>query len=301
MIDLAELLHRDMPFRYGHVEPVSRLIRRVMANNPSPFTLYGTASFIVGRGEVCVIDPGPNLPDHIEALVGALAGEKVRAILVTHTHRDHSPAARPLAERCGAEILAFGRHGTTDIDVAGGADLEFIPDRCLLDSEIIAGPGWTLQAVHCPGHTSNHLCFAFAEERALFSGDHVMGWASTVILPPDGDMAAYRASLHRLRTERQDDDIYWPTHGPPIKQPMRLIDGLIAHRAQREDQLVTALHEGDQTIEAMVRRSYPGLAADLRAGAGQSVLAHLIELHQCGVIHCDTQRPGLLSRYGLLT
>ena len=212
---------RDLTFYYGVVDQVSPLIRRVIARNPSPFTFYGTGTYIVGRGEVAVIDPGPLLHDHVLALEAALAGERVSHILITHTHSDHSPAAAPLKAATGAPTYGFGPHGSgrpeADVRVEEDGDRDFRPDHEIRDGAVLEGPGWRLEAVHTPGHTSNHLCFALAEERALFTGDHVMGWSTSVISPPDGDMQAYLRALRRLL--ERDDATYWPTHGPPITQP----------------------------------------------------------------------------------
>ena len=227
---------RDLEVTYGRVERISPLIRRVVARNPSPFTYTGTGTYIVGHGEVAVIDPGPLQDDHVAALLAALAGERVSHILVTHTHSDHSPAATPLKDATGAPTYGFGPHGSgrpdPDVRVEEYGDRAFRPDHQLRDGAAIMGEGWRLEALHTPGHTSNHLCFALAQERALFSGDHVMGWSTSVISPPDGDMQAYMRSLKRLL--ERDDAIYRPTHGPPITEPRRHVEALIAHREKRE-------------------------------------------------------------------
>ncbi len=209
--------------RYGERVPVTPLIARVVANNPGPFTFMGTGVYIVGGGDdVAVIDPGPDLPEHIEALKRALDGKRVTHILVTHTHSDHSPAAKPLKEWSGAQTYAFGPHGSGKDDgpkVEAGGDMEFMPDVRLKDGEIVAGNGFTIEAVHTPGHTSNHLCFALKEEQALFTGDHVMGWSTTVVTPPDGDMAQYMDSVRKL--EARSDKTLYPTHGAPVTAPSR--------------------------------------------------------------------------------
>ena len=269
---------------YEASETVSPLVRRVLARNPSPFTYTGTGTYIVGRGTVAVIDPGPNTPEHLAALERALAGESVSHIVVTHTHMDHSPAAPTLKAATGAAIVGCAPLVLSDDGprADAGFDPTYAPDRVLADGESIAGPDWTLTAVATPGHTSNHLCFALAEERALFSGDHVMGWSTTVVAPPDGDMAAYMASL-RLLLDRADT-VYYPTHGAPVAEPQRLVRGMIAHRKQREGQILRLLGQGELAIPAMVATMYAGVDARLHPAAGRSVLAHLIDLRARGVV-----------------
>ncbi len=263
---------------YGRAERVSPLVRRVLARNPSPFTFTGTGTYIVGRGTVAVIDPGPSDAAHLAALAAALAGERVAAILVTHTHLDHSPGARALAAETGAPVVGCAPLALSDTGprADAGFDPDYAPDRVLADGESVSGPGWTLTAVATPGHTSNHLCFALAEEEALFTGDHVMGWSTTVVAPPDGDMAAYMASLERLlgRTDR----IFYPTHGAPVTDPKRWTRHLLAHRRQREAQILALLAEGVCEIPAMVARMYAEVDRRLWPAAGRSVLAHLLDL-----------------------
>lgn len=260
------------------VQTLTPLVRRVLAANPSPFTFTGTQTYVVGHGTVAVIDPGPDLAQHVDAILAATAGERVAAILCTHTHRDHSPAAAPLKAATGAEIVGCAPLSLDDDGPRADAafDTGYAPDRVLGEGERVAGPGWTLEAVATPGHTSNHLCFALAEEGALFSGDHVMGWSTTVVSPPDGDMTAYLASLERL-TDR-DDVIYYPAHGEPIPEPRRWVRGLIGHRRQREGQILRLLAEGVGLIPDMVARMYAGIDPRLHPAAGRSVLAHLIDL-----------------------
>lgn len=273
---------------YARVEQVSPLVRRVLARNPSPFTYTGTGTYIVGHGTVAVIDPGPLVDEHVAALVEAVAGETVSHILITHTHRDHSPAAVPFRAATGA-LLA----GCAPLVIADDGprsdeafDTSYAPDEVLADGDSVAGPGWTITALHTPGHTSNHLCFALAEERALFTGDHVMGWSTTVVSPPDGDMADYMASLKRL-TER-DDAVYYPTHGDAVTEPQRLARGLLAHRKQREAQILRLLtEEGAQPIPAMVRIMYAMVNPALHGAAGRSVLAHLLDLQARGLAARD--------------
>jgi glyoxylase-like metal-dependent hydrolase (beta-lactamase superfamily II) len=268
----------------GTIEQLSPLVRRVLAPNPSPFTFTGTQVHIVGKGSVAVIDPGPELPDHLDALLAALEGERVAAILCTHTHRDHSPASRALAKATGAPIvgcvaLAIEDDGPRSDDEF---DPDYTPDRVLADGESVQGPGWILEAVHTPGHTSNHLCFALPEEGALFTGDHVMGWSTTIVSPPDGDMAAYMASLDRLLG--RDDRVYYPAHGTAVEAPQQLVRDLIAHRRGREKQILDQLRGGEGRISAMVPAMYKGTDPRLYPAAERSVLAHLIDLEARGLV-----------------
>ncbi len=269
---------------YEASETVSPLVRRVLARNPSPFTYTGTGTYIVGRGTVAVIDPGPNAPEHLAALARTLDGETVSHIVVTHTHMDHSPAAPALQAATGATITGCAPLVLSDDGprADAGFDPSYAPDRVLADGESVAGPGWTLTAIHTPGHTSNHLCFALAEEKAVFTGDHVMGWSTTVVAPPDGDMAAYMASLALLTV--RDDAVYYPTHGAPVIEPQRFVRGLITHRKQREGQILRLLGGGEQAIPAMVATMYSGVDPRLHPAAGRSVLAHLLDLRTRGVV-----------------
>lgn len=272
---------------YGAAEALSPLVRRVLAKNPSPFTFTGTGTYIVGHGTVAIIDPGPADPDHLEAVAQAVAGETVSHLLITHTHMDHSPGAAPLKARLGGVIAGCERLVLRDDGprADAGFDPSYAPDHVMADGEAVAGPGWTLRAVHTPGHTSNHLCFALEEEGALFSGDHVMGWSTTVVAPPDGDMAAYMASLRKLM-ERADSR-YYPTHGAPVDEPQRLVKGMIAHRRQREAQILSQLGGGPRAIPAMVEQMYAAVDKRLWPAAGRSVLAHLIDLEARGRVARD--------------
>ena len=269
---------------YGRVEQCSPLVRRVLARNPSPFTFTGTGTYIVGRGTVAVIDPGPDDAEHLAALKAALDGETVSHIVITHTHMDHSPAAPALQVATGATITGCAPLVLSDDGprADAGFDRTYAPDSVMHDGDSVSGPGWTLTALATPGHTSNHLCFAFPEERALFSGDHVMGWSTTVVSPPDGDMAAYMASL-RLLVDR-DEAIYYPTHGGAVTDPQRFVRGLITHRKQREGQILRLLGEGERSIPAMVATMYAGVDTRLHPAAGRSVLAHLIDLRARGMV-----------------
>ncbi len=284
---------KQLDFAYGHVAEISPLVRRVVAKNPSAFTFHGTGTYIIGRGQVAVIDPGPDDPAHIEALLAGLAGETVSHILITHTHRDHSPGAALLQQRTGAPTYAFGPHPVPrgGLAVEEGGDHDFRPDFLLADGENVAGAGWTMTALHTPGHISNHLCFALEEEAALFSGDHVMGWSTTVISPPDGNMTDYYASLTKLlpRSER----VYYPTHGAAINAsttgiaPQEFVQRLIRHREAREAQILACLAAGPQSIPAMVENMYAEVPRYLHGAAGRSVLAHLIHMVADGRVLAD--------------
>lgn len=276
---------RQMDFAYGRPDQVSPLIRRVVANNPGPFTFRGTGTYIVGSGEVAVIDPGPADPAHLEALLAALDGERVQSILTTHDHSDHAPLAADLARLTGAPVIGArptparlaSKPGTEE-----GSERSYRPDRVLQDSELVSGPGWTLKTVATPGHTGNHLCYALAEENALFSGDHVMGWSTTVIAPPDGDMGDYYASLRKVMAGGYST--LCPTHGPPITDPAPFLDAYLAHRLKRESQILELLARGPANIPQMVSRLYAGIDPRLHRAAGASLLAHLTHLIQAGSV-----------------
>jgi len=281
---------RQFDPRYGEEVRVTPLISRIVANNPGPFTFMGTGVYIVGDRDVAVIDPGPDQPEHVEALKRALGGRRVTHILLTHAHSDHSPAAKPLKEWSGAPTYAFGPHSTgRDEDgpkVEAGGDTDFVPDIRVADGEIIAGNGFTFEAVHTPGHTSNHMSYALKEEKALFTGDHVMGWSTTVVTPPDGDMADYIASVEKL--ERRDDAILYPTHGAPVTDPKPFLAAYREHRLDREAQVLASIVAGRDTIPAMVAHMYADVDKRLHPAASRSVLAHLIKL----------EREGLVTRSG---
>ncbi len=268
----------------GTAIALSPLVRRVLAPNPSAFTYFGTQTYIVGHGEVAVIDPGPDLPEHLDALLAAVEGETVKAIVCTHTHRDHSPASRPLKSATGAAIIGCARLVLEDSGPRADAafDTDYYPDGVLADGDMLTGPGWTLQAVATPGHTSNHLCLALPEEKALFTGDHIMGWSTTVVSPPDGDMADYMASLDKLLG--REDLVYYPAHGDQVDTPQRLARGMMGHRKQREGQILRLLKQEHRAIPQMVEKMYVGLDPRLFGAAGRSVLAHLIDLRQRGLV-----------------
>jgi glyoxylase-like metal-dependent hydrolase (beta-lactamase superfamily II) len=274
----------------GKVEQVHPAVRRVLAANPSPFTYTGTQTYIVGGGAVAVIDPGPDLPDHVDAILAATKGERIAAILCTHTHRDHSPASRALAAASGAPIVGCAPLAIEDDGPRADAafDFDYAPDHVLGDGERVEGGGWALAAVATPGHTSNHLCFALEGEGVLLTGDHVMGWSTTVIAPPDGDMTLYMESLDRLLG--RDDRIYLPAHGPAVEKPHSHVRGLIAHRRMREKQILTRLGEGKGLIPDMVAEMYRDVDPRLHPAAGRSVLAHLVDLERRGLVRGEGER-----------
>jgi len=267
---------------YTKLEELEPGIARMLAHNPSAFTYHGTQSYLIGTDQVAVIDPGPDLPEHVDALVAAIAGRPVAAIMCTHTHRDHSPAARPLAQRTGASIIGCAPLALETVGPRADAsfDGDYAPDRVMDDGELLEIDGETVAAVATPGHTSNHLCFSY--RGALFSGDHVMGWSTTVVVPPDGDMAAYMASLDKLR--RRDDRIYYPAHGPAVTNPQQYVRHLVGHRMQREKQILTLVRERQRPIPDIVASAYPALDPRLTVAAGGSVYAHLLDLERRGLV-----------------
>ncbi len=332
---LEELFETDHDPAYGTAIQVSPLLQRVTATNPSPFTFTGSGTYIVGRRHVAVIDPGPDDAAHVESLLRALEGRTVTHICVTHTHSDHSPASRALAAATGAPILGFGPHPPADaprgasaqtstppMDVEGESnpglssatadsktpaataveepgDWDFTPDTTLAHGDVVAGDGWTLECLHTPGHISNHLCFAVPEERGVLTGDHVMGWSSTIIPPPDGDLGDYLRSL-RLVIERGDrDHVYWPTHGPPITSPARYARALLAHRHRRTTQILACLRDGPATIPALVARMYTTTPKMLHPAAERSVLAHLIHLTRLEQVTAERPSDDGTTRYAL--
>jgi len=266
------------------VEQLHPLVRRLLAPNPSPFTYTGTQTYIVGSGAVAVIDPGPDLPEHVDAILAATAGEKIDAILCTHTHRDHSPASRPLAAAAGAPIIGCAPLALEDDGPRADAafDFDYRPDRVLADGETLPGEDWTLRSVATPGHTSNHLCFALDGTGALFTGDHVMGWSTTVVSPPDGDMTLYMKSLDLLLG--RDDAVYHPAHGPAVEKPHAHVRALIVHRRMREKQILARLEAGEGRIRAMVETMYRDIDPRLHPAAGRSVLAHLLDMERRGLV-----------------
>lgn len=280
---------REMKFDYGEPQQVSPLVRRVVANNPGPFTYTGTGVYIIGKGEVALIDPGPDMPGHLDVLLRALGGDRLTHILVTHCHQDHSPAAFPLAERTGAKIYGstipakYSECGS--IRLEAGDDLSFRPDVEVRDGDRFSGPGWTIAALATPGHTANHTAYALVEENALFTGDHIMGWATSVIGPPDGDMNQYLASLEKVRD--RNFNTLWPTHGPPVREVRPFIEAYIAHRLDREAQVLAQLASGKRLIKDMVAEMYADVDKRLHPAACHSVLAHMIRLVDLGHVACE--------------
>ncbi|WP_439573142.1 MBL fold metallo-hydrolase [Phreatobacter sp.] len=288
----------DIPFERedaaipGRVEQLSPLIRRVLCDNPGPFTYRGTVTYIVGTGRVAIIDPGPDDPAHVRAVLEAVKGEQVEAILVTHTHRDHSPATPAVKAATGAPVYAEGPHRaarplnlgeTNALDASG--DRDFVPDVAVQDGAIVAGTGWTLEAVFTPGHTANHMAFALAEEETLFSGDHVMAWSTSIVAPPDGSMGDYMASLDKLRG--RDERIFWPGHGGPVREPAKFMRALSHHRRLREASILKRIEAGDRLIPDIVAAIYEGLDPRLKGAAGLSVFAHLEDLLAKGLVATD--------------
>lgn len=288
----------DIPFERedsavpGRVETLSPLIRRVLCDNPGPFTHKGTVTYIIGTGRVAILDPGPDDPAHVAAVLEAVKGEQVEAILVTHTHRDHSPATPAIKTATGAPVYAEGPHRaaraltlgeTNPLDASG--DRDFVPDVALDDGAVVSGPGWTVEAVFTPGHTANHMAFALKEEDALFSGDHVMAWSTTIVAPPDGAMGDYMASLDKLRA--REERIFWPGHGGPVREPAKFMRALAHHRRLREAAILKRIEAGDRAIPDIVAAIYEGLDPRLKGAAGLSVFAHLEDLVARGLVATD--------------
>ncbi|MCA8887729.1 MAG: MBL fold metallo-hydrolase [Parvularculaceae bacterium] len=283
---------KDVSFEYGRPDWLSPLVRRVIAENPGPFTYTGSGTYIVGReeGPVAIIDPGPDNDAHIDALVKALGGAPVSDILITHTHCDHCGGARKLAARIGAPIRGAGPHPVRNkkLDAPAldeGADYGFAPDGLIAHGDIVSGRGWTIETVATPGHLSNHLCFALHEEKTLFTGDHIMGWATTVVAPPDGDMNDYLSSLELLLA--RDDETYLPTHGAPIEKPKRFVRAVRTHRLMRDAQILDQLRQGRTKIKDIVPAMYADVDPRLHKAAALNVFAHLIRLVKIGSVVTD--------------
>jgi glyoxylase-like metal-dependent hydrolase (beta-lactamase superfamily II) len=290
MSDTDDLpFNRDFPLKAGVVEEIRPGVRRVLCDNPSPFTFTGTVSYIVGRGKVAIIDPGPDHEAHAAALLQAVRGETVTHILVTHTHRDHSPNAVRIKAATGATVYGEGPHRASrpryeseKISSESGADRNFRPDIAVRDGETIEGEGWGLQAVATPGHTANHLAFAWRDRKILFVGDHVMGWSTSIVAPPDGSMIDYMASLQKLTL--REENLYFSGHGPEIPDGPRYVRFLIRHRQAREASILHRLAKGEADIPTMVRAIYIGIDPRLTGAAGYSVLAHLEDLVARGIV-----------------
>lgn len=359
---LEALLNTDHEVPYGEAQQVSPLIRRVTANNPGKFTFRGTGTYIVGHGKVAIIDPGPDDDAHIQALLHAVRGEEVSHILITHTHIDHSPAVRAVREATGATVYAFGPHPRDPEETAADSeavakpnsqddseksgDLEFSPDETILHGDVISVgdhigsatsdpvANWSFECLHTPGHISNHICFALREEEALFTGDHIMGWSSTVIPPPHGSLAEYLASLELLLP--RSDKTYWPTHGPPVSlnavplfttpsrsttpslssnspathsksttssatsiSPQAFAAALLQHRHDRTDQILACLAEGSKTIDQLVATMYADKPKELHKPAAQSVKAHLIHLTETAEVRKEIPTQETAPLYSL--
>src|SRR5579863_5395822 len=284
--------NRNFPLLPGVVEEVRPGVRRILCNNPSPFTFTGTLSYIVGRGNVAIIDPGPADEAHAKALLDAVRGETVTHILVTHTHRDHSMNTPPIKAATGATVYAEGPHRASRSrfesekhNPESGADRDFRPDAVVKNGDVIEGTGWKLEAVATPGHTANHLAFAWPERKMLFVGDHVMGWSTSIVAPPDGSMVDYMASLERLTG--RNEDLYFSGHGPEILDAQRYVRFLIRHRQAREASILHRLAKGEADIPTMVRAIYIGIDPRLTGAAGYSVLAHLEDLVARGIVGTD--------------
>ncbi|TXL70971.1 MBL fold metallo-hydrolase [Vineibacter terrae] len=287
---------KEFDFQYGAPKTVTPNVRRIVAHNPNAFTFKGTGTYAIGHGNVAIVDPGPEMQDHVDAVLNAVRGETVTHILVTHTHVDHSPATAALKAATGATVYAFGPHPKPPEGVATeqGGDHGFTPDVTLRDGEVVNGKDWTVEAVHTPGHISNHLCFALREDNVLLSGDHVMGWSTAVISPPDGNMRSYFESLRKLLP--RPESIYIPTHGAEIRDPRPFVQAYIDHRIERERQILGCLRDGLDTVPAMVGRMYKDVPAILHPAAGRSVLAHLIQFVADGRVQSDGP-PTVASRF----
>lgn len=288
-----------MDFAYGEAQRVSPLIRRVVANNPGPFTFRGTGVYMVGTGEIAVIDPGPDMPGHIDVLMRAIGTDRVTHIFVTHSHADHSPAAPPLAALTGAKIYGSGQQLKASADalhLEAGDDQSFRPDVVVRDGDRFSGPNWTLEALTTPGHTSQHITYALTEENALFSGDHIMGWSTTVVSPPDGDMDDYIASVEKVRD--RDFTTLWPTHGPPIRDVRPFVQAYLNHRLEREAQILTQLAAGQTRIPDIVAVMYADVEPRLHPAACHSVLAHIIRLVKRGSVEVQGE-PTVEAAYRL--
>ena len=299
---MAIEFHYEDEVEYGVIRGVSPLIRRVVARNPSAFTYHGTGTYIIGRDRVGIVDPGPDLSEHIEALLRCLEGEEITHLLVTHTHLDHSPAVRGVQAARSAPSYGYGPHGAGRFErgaqVEEGADIDFAPDVEVRHGDVVEGQGWSVECVHTPGHTSNHICFQLREENALFSGDHVMGWSTTIVSPPDGDMGAYLGSLELLLG--RNDAVYWPTHGPCIAKPQPFVRAYLQHRKDREAQILDCLGKGIGGIGEMVPIMYRELPEFMHPAAARQVFAAMLYLVEQGRAACEGEL-GVHAAYRLPT
>ena len=288
----------NFSFEYGVSEQITPLVKRVIAKNPGPFTYTGTGTFIVGTKELAVIDPGPIDNSHLNAIIKACGKSKISHIIITHTHNDHSPLSKPLQKKTGAPIYSFlnkNMDTKTDNQFEEGYDNSFKPDVIIKDGDLIKGYDWTLEAIHTPGHTSNHMCYSLAEESILFSGDHVMGWSTTVIVPPDGDMDEYLKSLEKILD--RNHQMYLPTHGSQIDDPHDLVNKYFEHRNNREDQIIKVIKSGSSMISEMVKIIYSDVDPGLHPAASMSTLAHLNRMVKNKII--KVEGTGLKGNYSI--
>ena len=295
---------RDFNFEYACVEKLSPLVQRITAENPGAFTYTGTGVFLIGTTQIAIIDPGPDLPAHRKAIEDALVGKKLTHILITHHHLDHSPLALPLARQYGCKVYGYGRQvslpvGEGDARLEAGDDVRFKPDIEIESGHKFYGDGWTIEAIHTPGHTSNHMCYALPEENTLFSGDHIMGWSTSVVSPPDGHMGDYLRALTEVK--RRNFDIIRPTHGPSITEVDTFVSAYIEHRLEREKQIYMAIQNGLKTIPRIVNTLYADIDKRLHPAAAHSVLAHLIYLGEQGRITCNKEIPTMRAHFMLPT
>lgn len=327
---MAIAFNTEFDPRYGECVQLSPLVRRVVARNPNPFTFTGTGVYVIGRGDVAVIDPGPTLDEHLDAIEHCLGpDEQITRILVTHTHTDHTAGVRKLQDRTGAEVLGCAPHGEVpdvhpmeqvrfdeyftaeeierfDQEYADvpeelkreGPDTDYRAETELADGDVLEGDGWRIEAVHTPGHTSNHLCFSLLDEQLLFTGDHVMGWATSVISPPDGDLFDYLASLEKLL--HRSETRYWPTHGPAIDDPHDYVRSFVEHRRGREAQIVAGLAAGPSTIKDLVPAMYADVDKRLWRAAANSVYSHLLALHREERVRAGDDDPSILATWELV-
>jgi glyoxylase-like metal-dependent hydrolase (beta-lactamase superfamily II) len=302
---MAEDIHFDKEFELvpGKVDEPMPGVRRILCNNPSPFTFKGTMSYIIGRGKVAIVDPGPDNPEHSAALLDAVRGETVTHIFVTHTHRDHSPGVPAIKRATGALVLAEGPHrAARPLHIGDGPrldasnDTDFKPDRALADGEVVRGDGWTIEAITTPGHTANHMAYAFREANVVLSGDHVMAWSTPVVSPPDGSMGDYMSSLQKLA--KREEPIYFPGHGPAVRSAPRFVAAYILHRKAREASILNQLAKGETDIPSVVGAIYANLDPRLVKAAGMSVLAHLEDLVARGQAATNGP-PSIEGRYRL--
>jgi glyoxylase-like metal-dependent hydrolase (beta-lactamase superfamily II) len=285
---------RDDPLPHGAVEDTAPGVRRVVCNNPSAFTFRGTNTYIIGHGRVGVMDPGPENAAHLAAILAATQGETVTHVIVTHTHRDHSPGTAALVAATGATTYGFGPHITPPDQGGEGGDHSFRPDVVVPEGGVVEGEVWRLTALHTPGHCANHLCFAMDGNGVLFSADHVMGWSTSVVSPPDGDMTEYMASLDRLIA--RDDALLLPGHGPAISDPKPFMQALRAHRLEREAKVLEALTSAVMApVEELVAPVYGPLDPKLVQAAGRSLLAHLVKLEREGVVRSSVGNNWLMA------